>query len=103
MPDSWWHFFVHVTGEDFGTSYGKWVWYNFWSGIAGSFIVAVFASGAIWWKAYSCHRAWWCFRHGAHPAAGGAYKLCWKHHPDIPNKPSWEEKLRHHEKWKVAA
>jgi hypothetical protein len=32
-------------------------------------------------KKYNCHQPG-CWRVGNHPAAGGQFYLCWRHHPD---------------------
>lgn len=59
--------------------------YQFWSGIAGSFLLG----GGIWsgiavtyWK-HSCH-APGCLRIGRFHTADRTAVLCSKHHPDIP-------------------
>jgi hypothetical protein len=79
-----WHFIVHLMGVDFGAPYGRWVWYNFWSGIAGSFLVGL----SVWligrYTAHTCH-VWWCPRRGLFdyddPVTGLRYKLCRHCHP----------------------
>lgn len=103
-----WHWIVHIMGVDYGVSFGVWIWYNMWSGIGGSFLATILGvwigMALVWWRAFSCHRAWWCFRHGRYEMAGGTYKMCHKHHPDMDGKkPTWEDKLRHHQEWKEAA
>jgi hypothetical protein len=40
------------------------------------------ASALILWRAHTCHRYWWCWRHGHYNLDGTPYKLCSKHHPD---------------------
>lgn len=85
-----WHWLVHFAGVDYGAPYGRWVPYDFWSGIAGSFIIGVIVWTALWWFHGTCHASPWCFRFGRHPAADGTFKLCWKHHPDMGERPRLE-------------
>lgn len=79
-----WHFIVHILGVDYGLPYGHWGWYNFWSGIAGSFAVSL----VIWFGAFYLHHTchtWWCPRTGRYPftdeATGLTYRLCRRCHP----------------------
>jgi hypothetical protein len=59
-------------------------WYGFWSGFAGG--VRVFEwpviIGLIYWH-HTCHHSPWCLRWGKYEAAGGVFRLCSHHHPDI--------------------
>lgn len=60
--------------------------YQFWSGIAGCFVsLGMFSGLLVGWRHVNCH-APWCFRLGKHPTADGQFKLCRKHHPDLPDK-----------------
>lgn len=87
---AFWHAVIHLGGIDSGLPYGTWNWYGFWSGVGGSFLVGLTAWGlASWWRS-TCHHSRWCLRHGKHMAAGGTFKLCWKHHPDLGVKPHAE-------------
>src|SRR5690348_10908503 len=81
-----WHWLVHTLGVDYGVTYGHWVWYNFWSGWAGSFAVGLIAYFTLFYWHHTCHAAWYCFRWGKFPAAGGTFMLCHKHHPDLVGK-----------------
>lgn len=81
-----WHLIVHIMGLDYGVAYGHLVWYNFWSGIAGSFLVGVIAYVVLWYWHHTCHASWKCLRYGKYDAAGGMFKLCAKHHPDIQGR-----------------
>lgn len=83
MVDGIWHWIVHVMGVDLGVRYGKWVWYNFWSGIAGSFLVGMVVYLLTFYWHHTCHGSRWCFRWGKFPAAGGVFRLCYRHHPDL--------------------
>jgi hypothetical protein len=47
-------------------------------------------------KRYNCHEPG-CWRVGAHPAAGGQFLLCYRHHPDFEgHKPTHELIARLH-------
>jgi len=88
-----------------------WLWhplvgrgYQFWSGIAGCFVSLGLLSGLITaYRHINCH-APWCPRRGIHPAAGGQFKLCRKHHPDLPDKkPDLREIYKIHDDHKQLA
>jgi hypothetical protein len=98
-----WYAIVHLLGIDYGLPYGHWSWYNFWSGVGGSFLVNALVFGFLLWWRSTCHHSWRCLRHGKHPAAGGMFRLCWKHHPDLGEKPSPELIRVLHSQWKGAA
>jgi hypothetical protein len=61
-------------------------YYAFWSGF-GSDIAEFGLLGAVVTtayqtvKKYNCHESR-CWRIGNHPAAGGQFSLCYRHHPD---------------------
>ena len=65
-------------------------YYGFWSGF-GSDIEEFGILGAIGAavyqlvKKYNCHEPG-CWRIGNHPAAGGQFVLCYRHHPDYRGK-----------------
>jgi hypothetical protein len=65
-------------------------YYGFWSGF-GSDIAEFGILGAIGTaiyqmvKKYNCHEPG-CWRVGTHPAAGGQFVLCYRHHPDYASK-----------------
>ena len=70
-------------------------YYGFWSGF-GSDIEEFGILGAIGAgiyqlvKKYNCHEPG-CWRIGQHPAAGGQFLLCYRHHPDYKGrKPTHE-------------
>ena len=70
-------------------------YYGFWSGF-GSDIAEFGIIGAIGTAAYqlfkkfNCHEPG-CWRVGTHPAAGGQFFLCYRHHPDYRGtKPTHE-------------
>lgn len=79
-----WHWVVHQMGVDYGAPYGHWIWYNFWSGIAGSFLVAIVVWFFGFYAHHTCH-TWWCPRRAmfdfSDPATGLKYKLCRICHP----------------------
>ena len=65
-------------------------YYGFWSGF-GSDLAEISILGAIGTgvyqlvKKYNCHEPG-CWRVGTHPAAGGQFLLCYRHHPDYRGK-----------------
>ena len=70
-------------------------YYGFWSGF-GSDITEFGIFGAVGAgiyqlvKKYNCHEPG-CWRVGQHPAAGGQFLLCYRHHPDYRGrKPTHE-------------
>lgn len=75
-----WNWFLTVTGSNntSGTFYG------FWSGF-GSDLGEVALLGAVvgWYRSNECHVDG-CHRIGRHPFKH--YKLCAKHHPQVPGK-----------------
>lgn len=80
---NWW---PHVRNEFFvliGSRNEPGGWYGFHSGFGGSYYIALFALGPLWWYQRSCHAHPWCLRWGKYEAAGGMFKLCWLHHPDL--------------------
>jgi hypothetical protein len=92
---------THFLGVDYGTTYGHWVWYNFWSGVAGSFLVGVITWSILYYLNHTCHAKTSCFRWGKYSAANGTFKLCYRHHPDFKGrKPTRELIHRLHEESK---
>jgi hypothetical protein len=81
------HAFNHWLGVHTGTVNEAGVYYGFWSGF-GSDLAEFGILGAIGTaiyqlvKKYNCHEPG-CWRVGAHPAAGGQFLLCYRHHPDF--------------------
>src|SRR5690242_15971518 len=65
-------------------------YYGFWSGF-GSDLAEISVLGAIGTgvyqlvKKFNCHQPG-CWRVGNHPAAGGQFMLCYRHHPDFKGK-----------------
>jgi hypothetical protein len=66
-------------------------YYGFWSGF-GSDLAELSILGAIGTAVYqqvrkfNCHQPG-CWRIGNHPAAGGQFMLCYRHHPDYQGRP----------------
>jgi hypothetical protein len=76
-------------------------YYGFWSGF-GSDLAEFGILGAIGTgiyqlvKKYNCHEPG-CWRVGTHPAAGGQFLLCYRHHPDYHGlKPTHDMIVRLH-------
>jgi hypothetical protein len=61
---------IHVLGIDYGLTYGKWSWYNLWSGFGGDLAIvgSLLASPALYWRHHNCHQPR-CPRIG-HPVDG---------------------------------
>ena len=70
-------------------------YYGFWSGFGSDLtefgIIGVIGTGIYQLvKRYNCHEPG-CWRVGTHPAAGGQFVLCYRHHPDFQGrKPTHE-------------
>jgi hypothetical protein len=65
-------------------------YYGFWSGFGSDLaefsILGAIATGIYQLvKKYNCHEPG-CWRIGNHPAAGGQFMLCYRHHPDFQGK-----------------
>ena len=65
-------------------------YYGFWSGFGSDLeefgILGAIAAGVYQLvKKYNCHEPG-CWRIGQHPAAGGQFLLCYRHHPDYRGK-----------------
>ena len=76
-------------------------YYGFWSGFGSDLtefgIIGAVSTGVYQlFKKYNCHQPW-CWRVGTHPAAGGQFSLCYRHHPDYQGtKPTQELIARLH-------
>jgi hypothetical protein len=96
-----WHWLDHVTGSDYGLPYGHFGFYNFWSGFGSDlteFGLAVSLSGVLLtlFRKHNCHTRW-CWRIGHHDLEGTPWKVCRRHHPDLPNKaPTYAEIVQAH-------
>jgi hypothetical protein len=91
----------HWLGVHTGTTNEAGPYYGFWSGF-GSDLAELGVLGAIgtaiyqFVKKYNCHEPG-CWRVGAHPAAGGQFLLCYRHHPDFHGiKPTHDLIVRMH-------
>lgn len=79
----WW---PHVRNEFFvilGSRNEAGGWYGFNSGAAGAFYMSVIPAAAVFYYQRTCHDSWKCLRWGKYPAAGGLFRLCSRHHPDL--------------------
>jgi hypothetical protein len=93
----------HWLGVHTGTVNESGPYYGFWSGF-GSDLAELGILGAIATaiyqlvKKYNCHEPG-CWRVGAHPAAGGQFLLCYRHHPDFHGlKPTHDLIVRMHQR-----
>src|SRR6516165_7711956 len=80
----------HWLGIHTGSTNESGPYYGFWSGF-GSDLEEFGILGAIGagiyqlFKKYNCHQPG-CWRVGQHPAAGGQFLLCYRHHPDYQGR-----------------
>jgi hypothetical protein len=74
------HWFFWFTGarNESGTAYGL------LSGAGGAIPDVMLPAGALaWWWHHTCHDSPRCLRWGRYPVAGGLFKTCARHHPDL--------------------
>ena len=72
-------------------------YYGFWSGFGSDLeefgILGAIGAGIYQLvKKYNCHEPG-CWRIGQHPAAGGQFLLCYRHHPDYQGRKPTHELL----------
>jgi hypothetical protein len=91
----------HWLAVHIGTANESSGYYAFWSGF-GSDVAEFGLLGAVVTtayqtvKKYNCHESR-CWRIGNHPAAGGQFSLCYRHHPDYQGtKPTADMVARLH-------
>jgi hypothetical protein len=94
---SWQHWISYGTGS-YDTP-GVAHHYNFFSGFGsdlGEYTIVASLAGniAVVWRAHTCQRFWWCWRHPAAVLEGTQYRLCHRHHPD--GIPGVAEAVRRH-------
>jgi hypothetical protein len=73
-------------------------YYGFWSGFGSDLtefgIIGAIATAAYQlFRKYNCHQPG-CWRVGNHPAAGGQFSLCYRHHPDYQGKKPTRELIQ---------
>ena len=90
------HWLLHWLAVHTGTVNEPGPYYGFWSGFGSDLAeigaaVAFSAGLIVSYRHKNCH-VHHCWRIGRHPAAGGQYVTCRKHHPD----PAVREGLRAH-------
>lgn len=57
--------------------------YGFHSGFGGSVLFGAAMVAPVWYYARTCHHSATCLWYGKYQAAGGTFKLCHRHHPDL--------------------
>ena len=72
-------------------------YYGFWSGFGSDLtefgVIGVIATGVYQLvRKFNCHEPG-CWRVGTHPAAGGQFLLCYRHHPDFAGKKPTSEMI----------
>lgn len=76
-------------------------WYGWWSGNAGGLQIFEWAvlGGLIYWH-HTCHDHPMCLRPGKYEAAGGLFKVCRHHHPDLAGRRPHRDLIhRMHREW----
>jgi hypothetical protein len=81
-----------------GTNNEPGPYYAFWSGFGSDLtefgIIGAIATAAYQlFRKYNCHQPG-CWRVGNHPAAGGQFALCYRHHPDYQGKKPTHELIQ---------
>lgn len=98
-------FWAHVRNEFFvvlGNRDESGGWYGWWSGNAGGLQLFqwVVIGMVLYWH-HTCHSSPWCLRWGKYEAAGGMFRLCRHHHPDLQGKRPRREMIHQlHADWK---
>jgi hypothetical protein len=91
------HALMHLLGLDSASG----PFYLFWSGVAGSFLVNLATFLLVLYIHHTCHDSWRCLRWGRYPAAGGTFRLCRRHHPDLKGARPRREHIRaFHDDWR---
>lgn len=86
---SLWQWFLHVTGSDNTSG----IYYGFWSGFGSDLgEVTLLAAIVIGFRRINCHVRH-CWRIGKYEVKGTPYKVCRKHHPDVPTGGVTHEEL----------
>ncbi len=80
-------------------------WYGFNSGTAGAFYMSVIPAGLLLYWHSTCHDSPWCLRIAKYEAAGGVFKVCRHHHPDMREHTGTRRELirRMHREWQERA
>ena len=79
----WW---PHIRDETFvllGSRAEGAGWYGAWSGFFGAIQPTLAGTAVLIWWHHTCHHSPWCLRWGKYEAAGGIFRLCAVHHPDM--------------------
>jgi hypothetical protein len=98
------HWYAYKTGTICGPTGLP---YCYWSGFGSVFpwsplaLTGVFGWLVLQYKRYNCHDPegwlpWGCWRLGKYEAAGGTFKLCRHHHPDLMGKELTRELIHKH-------
>ena len=97
----WW---PHVRNEFFvllGSRNEAGGWYGFHSGFGGAAYTSLIPAIAVLYWHHTCHHSPWCLRWGKYEAAGGLFRLCRVHHPDLLGiRPHRDLIHRLHREWR---
>lgn len=91
------HWWPHARNEFFvllGSRDEAGGWYGFNSGAAGAFYMSLVPAAMVFYYQHTCHDSPWCLRWGKYPAAGGLFRLCRHHHPDLAGQQPRRELIR---------
>jgi hypothetical protein len=76
-------------------------WYGFHSGVGGSLYLSLVPAAFLVWYHRTCHASPLCLRWGKYEAAGGVFRLCRRHHPDMEGQRPHQDMVREmHEAWR---
>lgn len=92
-----WIWWPHLRNEFFvllGSRDEAGGWYGFNSGAGGAFYMSVVPASLVFWYQHTCHDSPRCLRWGKYPAAGGIFRLCRRHHPDLQGQRPHRELIR---------
>lgn len=85
-----------------GSRYEAGAWYGVWSGFFGAIQPTLAGTAILLWYHHTCHAGPWCLRWGKYEAAGGVFRLCRHHHPDLKDHegPRHDLIAKLHAEWK---
>lgn len=92
----------HVVSHFTGAAAESGPVYGFWSGFGGTLLFSAAVLSPFWYYQHSCHYSMSCLRWGKYAAAGGTFKLCHMHHPDMMGTRPHKNMIHQiHKDWKT--